>query len=836
MNMKKSHHLLCALALGTLAACNTSTQSPVSLQWEMGENQVEPDYYESTFTLVNTSTKPLESGWEIYFTQLSPRGVKACEESPVTIEMVNPGYYKIAPADSWQPLAPGDSIAIPYLTGGTFIQTQFTPKSPFFVTADDKAMSIPFTIAPFPRESQWTIPGHKAPNYPDGEVCYAQNEALQTDYQLQTYDLLPSLKEVTPREGVSVIAENISLSVEEGFAGEARLLVQELEKIGYHVTNNGQTVIALCHFPKNSQARNDEHYRLDVKDNYITISGGTPHAIFNGTQTLLSLLKRQAIPARLENVAINDYPDLPYRGMMLDISRNYTRKADLFKLIDLLAAYKLNVFHFHFSDDEGWRLEIPGLEELTSIGSRRGFTRDESQCLYPNYYGGWNPADTTVTGNGYYTRQDFIDLLQYAAQRHITVIPEIESPGHARAAIVAMRARYNRLKDSNPEQAREYLLSEEADTSKYVSAQAYTDNIMNVSLPSVYRFMEKVSDEIIAMYRDAGVPLAAIHIGGDEVPHGSWAGSPSCRRFMEENGMTDLHQLSEYFLDKVSGMLADKGVKVSGWQEVALHHSPELNARVAPRFDGVYCWNTIGGSDVVPYTVANEGYNVILCNVNNFYLDLAYNPHKDEPGLIWGGYVDQFASFNMLPFNIYGSARENRDGVSNNLKTATRGKVALTAQGRTHIKGIQAQLFAETLGSFDMVQYYTFPKIFGLVERGWNTFPEWSPTPTDDKQALYEKARAIYNAKIAGIEMPRLADEGVNFRLPQPGIRIVEGKLYANSPIPQAEIRYTTDGSEPTAESPRWEAPVDCQASVVKARLFYLGKASLTTDYVNPND
>ena len=101
--------------------------------------------------------------------------------------------------------------------------------------------------------------------------------------------------------------------------------------------------------------------------------------------------------------------------MMLDISRNYTRKADLFKLIDLLAAYKLNVFHFHFSDDEGWRLEIPGLEELTSIGSRRGFTRDESQCLYPNYYGGWNPADTTVTGNGYYTRQDFIDLLQYAA-------------------------------------------------------------------------------------------------------------------------------------------------------------------------------------------------------------------------------------------------------------------------------------------------------------------------------------------------------------------------------------------------------------------------------------
>lgn len=833
MNMKKSHLLLTALAISSLAACKTTPQSPVSLQWEMGENQEEPGFYGSTFTLVNTSDKPLETGWEIYYTQLSPRQVKNYENSPVTIEMVNPGYYKMTPADSWQPLAPGDSIAIHHLNRGILTQTQFTPKSPFFVQSDDKPVSIPLTIAPFTREAQWTVPDRVAPPYPDGATCYAQNEALQTDYTPQTYDMLPSLKEVTPRTGVSVISENISLSVEEGFANEARLLVQELEKIGYHVTDNGQTVIALCHFAKNTQARNDEHYRLDVRDNYITVSGATPHAIFNGSQTLLSLLKRQNIPARLENVAIDDYPDLLYRGMMLDIARNFTRKADLFRLIDLLASYKINTFHFHFSDDEAWRLEIPGLEELTSVGSRRGFTRDESQCLYPNYYGGWDPADTTATANGYYTRQDFIDLLKYAAQRHITVIPEIESPGHARAAIVAMRARYNKLKDSNMEKAREYLLSETNDTSKYVSAQAYTDNIMNVSLPSVYRFMEKVSDEIIAMYREAGVPLAAIHIGGDEVPHGSWEGSPSCQQFMKEQGMTHPHQLAEYFLDNVSAMLAGKGVKVSGWQEVALNHSPELNARIAPRFEGVYCWSTIGSSDVVPYTVANEGYGVILCNVNNFYLDLAYTPHKDEPGLNWGGYVDQFASYNMLPYNIYCSARTDMAGNPKNLKKAHQGKVALQPQARPRIKGIQAQLFAETLGSFEQAQYYIFPKIFGLVERGWNATPDWSPTPTDDKEALYEEARAIYNAKIAAVEMPRLAHEGVNFRIPQPGVQIVDGKLYANSPIPQAEIRYTTDGSEPTAESPRWEDPLDCQAQVVKARLFYLGKESLTSTFVN---
>lgn len=831
--MKKPHLLLIAPAIVALAACKTTPQSPVSLQWEMGENQVEPGFYGSTFTLVNTSTEPLESGWEIFYTQLAPRQVKIHEDSPVTIEMVNPGYYRIAPTETWQPLAPGDSIAIPYLNKGTLTQTRFSPKAPFFVAQNGKPAYIPLTIAPFNRPSQWIVPGRVAPPYPDGAVCYAQNEELRTDYIPQTYDMLPSLKEVTPRKGVSIVSKDISLSVEEGFANEAKLLIHELKKIGYNITDNGQTVIALCHFPKNSPSHNDEHYRLDVRNNYITISGATPHAIFNGTQTLLSVLKRQEIPARLENIAINDYPDLLYRGMMLDIARNFTKKSDLFRLIDLLAAYKINTFHFHFSDDEAWRLEIPGLEELTSVGAHRGFTRDESQCLYPNYHGGWNPADTTATANGYYTRQDFIDLLQYAARRHITVIPEIESPGHARAAIVAMKARYNRLKDSDPEGAKEYLLSEEADTSKYVSAQAYTDNVMNVSLPSVYRFMEKVSDEIIAMYREAGVPLTTIHIGGDEVPYGSWQGSPGCQQFMKEQGMTDPHQLAEHFLDQVSAMLAGKGVKVSGWQEVALNHSPELNARIAPRFDGVYCWRTTGRSDIIPYTVANDGYGVILCNVSNFYLDLAYNSHKDEPGLIWGGYVDQFASFNMLPYNIYCSNRTDMAGEKNNLKTAARGKVQLTARARPRIKGIQAQLFSETIGSFDQVQYYIFPKIFGLVERGWNASPDWSPTPTDDKQTQYEKARAIYNAKIALIEMPLLASEGVNFRLPQPGIQVSDGKLYANSPIAHAKIRYTTDGSEPTAQSPLWKAPVDCQAPVVKARLFYLGKSSLTTCYDN---
>lgn len=251
MKMKHLKHLLIASTVTALCACNNTKESPVSLQWEMVKNGAAPGFYESSFTITNTSTKPLESDWEIYYTQLSPRQVKVNEDSPVIIEMINAGYYKIAPSESWTPLAPGDSIKISYLNQGIFTQTLFTPKSPFFVTNNGTQISIPLSIAPFDRKEQWTVQGRIAPSYPDGEKVYADNQALETTYKIQTYDMLPSLKEVTPREGTSIISKDISLSVEDGFADEAKLLIQNLKEMGYNVTDKGQTVIALCHFPQN---------------------------------------------------------------------------------------------------------------------------------------------------------------------------------------------------------------------------------------------------------------------------------------------------------------------------------------------------------------------------------------------------------------------------------------------------------------------------------------------------------------------------------------------------------------------------------------------------------
>ena len=593
------------------------------------------------------------------------------------------------------------------------------------------------------------------------------------------------------------------------------------------VVGNASVKIVLEELLDRKEAVNDEYYTINIGDNLIKISAATPHGIFNGTQTLLSMLKGKQTPYLLEAVSIRDYPDLAYRGQMIDIARNFTAPENLKKLVDIFASYKLNVLHFHFCDDEAWRLEIPGLEELTAVGSRRGHTTDESQCLYPCYDGGYDPDAKTV-GNGYYSREEFIDLLKYAAERHVRIVPEIESPGHARAAIVSMKARYNKYFETDPGKATEYMLSEPEDTSRYVSVQYYTDNVMNVALPSTYRFMEKVIQELNAMYQEAGLSLYTVHLGGDEVPRGVWMGSPKCQELMKEKGMTKAHDLSEYFITQMADVMQKNGLKFSGWQEVALGHTEEAHQQLRGQAAGVYCWNTVPGSDEVVYQTANNGYPVILCNVGNFYMDMAYNGHPDERGLDWGGYVDESVSFSMLPFSIYRSLRVDMAGNPIDLNNAEKGKTALTEIGKKHIMGVQGQLFAETIRSFDGVEYLLFPKILGLAERGWNAHPVWENLSGVREQQAFNQALALYYEKISKSEMPYWAKNGINFRLPQPGLLVKDGNLYANVAIDGAEIRYTTDGSEPTAQSTLWKEPVKCGSLVVKAKTFYQGKESLT--------
>ena len=236
-----------------------------------------------------------------------------------------------------------------------------------------------------------------------------------------------------------------------------------------------------------------------------------------------------------------------------------------------MAFYKLNKFHFHITDDEGWRLEIPGLPELTDVGSKRGYSKNELEMLNPAYGSGPHPNENESYGTGYYSKADFVEILKYAKARHIEVIPELDFPGHARAAIISMKARQKRFMAEGKEaEANEYVLHDSKDASRYRSIQLYDDNVICVCQESTYRFLAKITDEVVSMYEAAGLELKNVHIGGDEVPHpskedldhGAWKGSPKCNALLEaDEDYNNSEELFYYFVDRFSKILEDRNIE-----------------------------------------------------------------------------------------------------------------------------------------------------------------------------------------------------------------------------------------------------------------------------------
>ncbi|MBD3592035.1 family 20 glycosylhydrolase [Bacteroides sp. GM023] len=825
-----------------LFGCGAGKQPPssqLSLTWKLEKDSVEARYFKNTFCLTNNGNKSLVDNWVIYFNQ-TPIYYQQPINASLEIECIGSTYYKMYPTEHYQALAPGETLSFTILSEGNVINVSSVPEGAYIVVTDEKGkmlqpQNIPIEIGLFTPDAQWIRSKNSFP-YADGNYLYKQNDDFSKPVDCDILSLFPTPKKVEKTGGVSTFSPKVGLKFDGVFKEEALLLKKQLtSQLGCTVSEKDEeTIIELkkTELPATCQCP-DEYYEIVIKNNLLTLKANDAHGIFNACQTLVALLDNMKLASSpLPNLHITDYPDMGHRGIMLDVARNFTKKTDLLKLIDILSFYKMNVLHLHLSDDEAWRVEIPGLEELTEIASRRGHTTDELTCLYPAYAWGWNEADTTSLANGYYSRSDFMDILKYAKERHIRIIPEIDIPGHSRAAIKAMNARYRKYIDTDQSKAEEYLLIDFADTSQYLSAQNFTDNVINVAMPSTYRFLEKVIDEIGRMYQDAGVELPAFHVGGDEVPEGIWEGSAICRTFMKEHGLAKIRDLKDYFLEQILEMLDKRNIQAVGWQDIVMKPDNTVNEHFRNSKVLNYCWNTIPeqGGDEVPYKLANAGYPIILCNVGNFYLDMAYCYHVEEPGLRWGGYVDEYVTFDMLPFDIYKSLRRNLKDESVDVKTASNGKQPLTKEGYKNIKGLSGQIWAETIRSFGQIEYYLFPKVFGLAERAWNAQPSWALSP-DSK--VYVDAKRKYNAGIVTYELPRLAKRGNNFRVSPPGIIVKDGLLFVNTTNPNAVIRYTTDGSEPTENSVKWQTPIACDAPQIKAKAFYLGKESVTTVLIN---
>jgi hexosaminidase len=821
--MKKTK--LIAFFMCMMTAFAMTAQSPIAVDWHMGQNNTTANNYSSRFVIKNISKHPLAADWQFFFNQFS-RSVILPAGSPVNVEEVSNGYYRIQPNANYKPIAAGDSLVVEMLTGGELLNRNYMPEGGHLVLNGDMAHPIVVNInrAALDKPGQWR--DHKI--YPDGNYMFDYNAAINSfgdGYTGNDYDIFPTPKQVDIEDGFSPIGSIVTIKTGKwfqwgGYRRAKQLLTSELQKRGVYVSSGQKTVIKLLLDKKMSTNR--EYYTLRVHDGTITILGASQAGLINGVKTLIAALDHSK-GHRLQNSFVIDWPDFGYRGFMLDIARNYvTKNADLYRLVDLLSYYKINYLQFHFTDDEGWRLEIPGFPELTQVASRRGCTLDEKGFMAQSISGNGNPDDQSQCANGYLTRAEFIDFLKYAWARGVRVIPEIETPGHARAAIVAMKNRAM----NNPT-AEQFRLWDEKNTSVYTSAQGFHDNVLNVASDDVYRFIDRVVEELQKMYKAAGLKLEVVHLGGDEVPANAWSKSPDVQALMQREGLKSQHEVSEYYVKRISELLAARKIRIEGWQEVALDHKPEFNAIMTPRVAGVNAWSTVGSRNVVPYQLANDGYPVILSNVTNFYMDMGYSWHQNEQGLHWGGKVDEFDSWSALPANIYASARTAVDGTPINITTAADGKVKL--EKPENVIGVQAQLWSETIRSFDEVQYLLLPKMMGVSERAWNAIPDWSKNLADTE--AYNEARHQYNLKIGTRELPLLNSQGFNFRVGPPGIKLIDGMLHINTQYPDEMVTYTLDGSEPAIDSPRWTAPVPVknQPQVIKAKAFYLGHESVTT-------
>lgn len=808
------------LCLLTAYACSPTTDRRPLLRWS-----VAPDGtgWRHSLTLVNRGDTALEGPWVLYYGTLAP-ALRASDGAPVGAGMIRGSHHRIYSTDAFEPLAPGDSLQF-VLTGPYVDLLSFYPEGAYLVRTDASGAELAPCAVELRFEPYHDRKAQAAdPNYPTGERLYAANERFADSEPLGPYDILPSFKSVRPAEGCCTVTGDVTILCDDSLAGEAALLREQLcDRGGCRAVEHGLPIRLVLQADADAA---DGAYRMEFGEREIRLSAATPLGIAYAAQSLAAVLAGKQLPVALPAAVIEDRPDLGHRGIMLDIARNFTPKEEILRLIDLLSLYKMNVLHLHLVDDEGWRLEIPGLEELTEVGSRRGHTLTEEHFLAPLYGSGMDPDQ--APGSGFLTRAEFLEILRYATARHIRILPEIDLPGHSRAAIKAMNARYARYAESDPERAAEFLLVDPDDCSVYCSAQDYSDNVIDLGLASSYAFVRKVLGEVRKMYEEAGAPLTDFHIGGDEVPAGVWTGSPASREFMRQHGLADTHALKNYFVKWLCDELAPAGIRIAGWQEFAMMPDGRTVDRSLPADRMLsYAWSTLpyNGCDEITYSLADAGYPVILANVTNLYFDLAYSKHWMERGHRWGGCTDAVSSFDVLPYDIYKSLRRMTDGSPEALDALSRGKTPLNPEARANIVGMQGQLWAETIRTPQMVEYLLFPKLFGLAERSWNATPDWAADPE-----RYGAALKRYYARVSGVEMPRLAAREVHFRVTPPGLAIRDGLLYANAAEQGAVIRYTLDGSDPTESSPVWSGPVPCTASQVRARAWVCGRGSVVSE------
>ncbi len=424
--------------------------------------------------------------------------------------------------------------------------------------------------------------------------------------------------------------------------------------------------------PPLPQFDHEDSYKLSIQPSGIIITARTNKAIFYAFQTLRQIMRIDAMPDANKEIRqwmvpalqMTDYPQFSYRGMHLDVCRHFMPLDFVKKYIDLLAYYKMNTFHWHLTDDQGWRIEIKKYPKLQEIAAWRDETLIGHYKETPDRYDG-------TRHGGYYTQEEIKDVVAYAVDRGVTIIPEIEMPGHALAALSAY-----------PE------LACTPGPFKAATTWGVFDDVF-CPTETTFTFLENVLDEVMDLF-----PSPYIHIGGDECPKTRWKESAFCQQLMKANGLKDEHQLQSYFTQRIEKYLNSKGRKIIGWDEI-------LEGGLAPNAT-VMSWRGMSGG----IDAAKAGHDVIMTPGTHCYFDHYQADPSFEP-IAFGGLttLEKVYSFNPVP-------------------------AQLTPSEAQHILGAQGNLWTEYIGSTDQAEYMAFPRAIALAEvlwtpasrRNWNEF------------------------------------------------------------------------------------------------------------------
>ena len=802
---------------------------------------------DATLTLTNTGAAIESADWEIYFHSI--RRILDVKTLEFTIEHINGDLHKLTPTAEFNGFAANSTTEVNFIAEfWSLFETDVIPR--YYVTAPDATAKVIANtdteemvdiIKPLTGENLKRVAG-------DNNVFMNANNRYDVNQATSQLSAVTIANKIVPTpvwqddkvSGNVDLSHGIRIDAPTMQAATLAAVTARFANFGVNIAGNYPIKVSIAPQQLDAEFAKAGGYSLVIDENSTTIVAFDNAGALYALQSIASLIPADFSQNKsIAQVSVKDAPNFEYRGMQVDIGRNFHSKASLLRVLDQMSAYKMNKFHLHLTDDEGWRLAIPGLPELTDIGGKRCHDLTEQTCLLPQLGSGPNSDND---GSGFLTKTDYIELIQYANARNIEVIPEIDMPAHIRAGVVAMEARYNKYKDSDPVKASEYRLADPNDESVYTTIQFYNDGILNPCMDSTYNFVSKVINEVQAMHSEAGQPLTTWHMGGDEAKniHLSngfehlngptafkgdrdltketmpWAKSPICMAQMAaDESLKTTHDLGPMFVKKVAHIIAAAGIeKTQLWQDGL----KGVEGKDLPITAVANVWETLywGGANVAN-EMAAKGFEVVQSHPDYLYFDFPQEVHPKERGYYWATrYTDSQKIFKYSPNNLPQNAETSKDRDGNNFAVKSETE-------NLGYNGISGQLWSEVVRTDAQFEYMVFPRLLPLAERAWHK-ASWELNYVKDREfkggetnfvdIQEQQAQWVEFANILGQrELAKIDATGIQYRLPVPGAKIEAGNLLANVALPGLAIQYSTDNG---ANWHIWQKPVVATSALLR--------------------